>query len=147
MQKWTWLFRKRSTQWINLVGYLFFFVSIKFSFHQSFFLLIIDIFSETYRHLASKGDPAEKRLNLEEFYALANELSWRTKSNGVSCESEIPSVWRIFCRKTTKSLLRRAFIHPFNRFLGIFYIVYPQRIIKETETNPQILAIILVVTV
>ncbi|XP_026829658.1 uncharacterized protein LOC105275310 isoform X3 [Ooceraea biroi] len=66
----------------------------------------------------AKGDPAELRINFEQFCALASESSWtRTKSNGVSCESEIPSVWNILYRKASK-FMRRAIVHPFNRFLG-----------------------------
>ncbi|XP_070169838.1 uncharacterized protein [Polyergus mexicanus] len=77
--------------------------------------------SEMYRTLIdgfpANGDPTEFRINFEQFCALANELSWtRTKSNGVSCESEIPSIWNIFCRKAS-NFLRRAIVHPFNRFL------------------------------
>ncbi|KMQ93463.1 protein i m not dead yet-like isoform x9 protein [Lasius niger] len=77
--------------------------------------------SEMYRTLIdgfpAKGDPTEFRINFEQFCALASESSWtRTKSNGVSCESEIPSVWNIFCRKAS-NFLRRAIVHPFNRFL------------------------------
>lgn len=68
----------------------------------------------------SKRDPTELRINFEQFCALATESSWRMKSNGVSCESEIPSVWSILCRKATK-FLRRAIVQPFNRFLGISY--------------------------
>ncbi|XP_014475447.1 PREDICTED: uncharacterized protein LOC106744631 isoform X1 [Dinoponera quadriceps] len=65
----------------------------------------------------AKGDPTELRINFEQFCALASESSWtRTKSNGVTCESEIPSVWNIFCRKAS-NFLRRAIVHPFNRFL------------------------------
>lgn len=81
--------------------------------------------SETYRSLIDDGfltkrDPTELRINFEQFCALATESSWRMKSNGVSCESEIPSVWSILCRKATK-FLRRAIVQPFNRFLGISY--------------------------
>ncbi|XP_072745367.1 uncharacterized protein [Anoplolepis gracilipes] len=77
--------------------------------------------SEMYRTLIdgfpAKGDPTEFRINFEQFCALASESSWtRTKSNGISCESEIPSVWNIFCRKAS-NFLRRAIVHPFNRFL------------------------------
>ncbi|CAK9826919.1 hypothetical protein ANTRET_LOCUS4685 [Anthophora retusa] len=80
--------------------------------------------SETYRTLIDDGfptkrDPRELRINFEQFCALAGESasSWRTKSsNGVSCESEIPSVWSILCRKASK-FLRRAIVQPFNRFL------------------------------
>lgn len=47
--------------------------------------------SETYRTLidgfSAKGDPAERRINFEQFCALASETSWRMKSNGVSCEN------------------------------------------------------------
>lgn len=82
-------------------------------------------FVETYRTVIDgfpgKGDPAESRINFEQFYCLASEASWRMKNNGVSCESEIPSVWSILCRKASK-FLRRAIVHPFNRFLGIFMI-------------------------
>lgn len=67
----------------------------------------------------ANGDPTKFRINFEQFCALASESSWtRTKSNGVSCESEIPSVWNIFCRKAS-NFLRRAIVHPFNHFLGI----------------------------
>ncbi|XP_006559632.1 protein I'm not dead yet isoform X4 [Apis mellifera] len=77
--------------------------------------------SETYRSsiddgFLTKRDPTELRINFEQFCALATESSWRMKSNGVSCESEIPSVWSILCRKATK-FLRRAIVQPFNRFL------------------------------
>ncbi|XP_076545915.1 uncharacterized protein LOC117608989 [Osmia lignaria lignaria] len=77
--------------------------------------------SETYRTLIEDGyrtkrDPTQLRINFEQFCALAAESSWRTKSNGVSCESEIPSVWSILCRKASK-FLRRAIVQPFNRFL------------------------------
>ncbi|OAD57869.1 hypothetical protein WN48_01407 [Eufriesea mexicana] len=77
--------------------------------------------SETYRTLIDDGfptkrSPTELRINFEQFCALATESSWRTKSNGVSCESEIPSVWSILCRKASK-FLRRAIVQPFNRFL------------------------------
>lgn len=77
---------------------------------------------------SAKGDPTEFRINFEQFCALASETSWtRMKSNGVSCESEIPSVWNIFCRKAS-NFLRRAIVHPFNRFLGIsnFSIEFPR---------------------
>ncbi|XP_076180684.1 uncharacterized protein LOC143153422 isoform X4 [Ptiloglossa arizonensis] len=81
--------------------------------------------SETYRTLIddafpAKRDPMELRINFEQFCALATESAWRTKTNGVSCESEIPSVWSILCRKASK-FLRRAIVQPFTRFLGIFY--------------------------
>ncbi|XP_050466142.1 uncharacterized protein LOC126859153 isoform X2 [Cataglyphis hispanica] len=77
--------------------------------------------SEMYRTLINgfptNGDPTKFRINFEQFCALASESSWtRTKSNGVSCESEIPSVWNIFCRKAS-NFLRRAIVHPFNHFL------------------------------
>ncbi|XP_015591969.1 uncharacterized protein LOC107266214 isoform X2 [Cephus cinctus] len=76
--------------------------------------------SDTYETLiedfSSKEDHAEKRINFEQFSTIASELSWRLKNNGVSCESEIPSVWSILCRKASK-FLRRAFVHPFNRFI------------------------------
>ncbi|XP_018373253.1 PREDICTED: uncharacterized protein LOC108767728 isoform X2 [Trachymyrmex cornetzi] len=77
--------------------------------------------SEIYRTLIdgfpAKGDPTELRINFEQFCVLASESSWmRMKSNGISCESEIPSVWNILCRKTS-NFLRRVFVHPFNRFL------------------------------
>ncbi|XP_043602605.1 uncharacterized protein LOC122576406 isoform X10 [Bombus pyrosoma] len=77
--------------------------------------------SEAYRTLIDDGfpakrDPTELRINFEQFCALATESAWRTKSNGVSCESEIPSVWSILCRKASK-FLRRAIVQPFNRFL------------------------------
>ncbi|XP_017787495.1 PREDICTED: uncharacterized protein LOC108570202 [Habropoda laboriosa] len=79
--------------------------------------------SETYRTLIDDGfpakrDPTELRINFEQFSTLAESASsWRTKSsNGVSCESEIPSVWSILCRKASK-FLRRAIVQPFNRFL------------------------------
>lgn len=80
---------------------------------------------ETYRTLIENGfpakrDPMELRINFEQFCALATESAWRTKSNGVSCESEIPSVWSILCRKASK-FLRRAIVQPFSRILGIFY--------------------------
>lgn len=65
-------------------------------------------------------DPMELRINFDQFCALATESAWRFKSNGVSCESEIPSVWSILCRKASK-FLRRAIVQPFNRFLGISY--------------------------
>lgn len=77
--------------------------------------------SEAYRTLIDDGflakkDPTELRINFEQFCALATESAWRVKSNGVSCESEIPSVWSILCRKASK-FLRRAIVQPFNRFL------------------------------
>ncbi|CAL7942749.1 unnamed protein product [Xylocopa violacea] len=77
--------------------------------------------SEAYRTLIGDGfptkrDSTELRINFEQFCALAAESIWRTKSNGVSCESEIPSVWSILCRKASK-FLRRAIVQPFNRFL------------------------------
>lgn len=79
--------------------------------------------AEIYRTLIdgfpAKDDPTELRINFEQFCVLASESSWmRTKSNGISCESEIPSVWNILCRKTS-NFLRRVIVHPFNRFLGI----------------------------
>ncbi|XP_076180683.1 uncharacterized protein LOC143153422 isoform X3 [Ptiloglossa arizonensis] len=48
--------------------------------------------SETYRTLIddafpAKRDPMELRINFEQFCALATESAWRTKTNGVSCES------------------------------------------------------------
>ncbi|XP_024867848.1 uncharacterized protein LOC112452059 isoform X1 [Temnothorax curvispinosus] len=77
--------------------------------------------SEIYRTLIDgfpvKGDPTELRINFEQFCVLASESLWtRTKSNGISCESEIPSVWNILCRKTS-NFLRRVIVHPFNHFL------------------------------
>ncbi|XP_012530518.1 uncharacterized protein LOC105833366 isoform X2 [Monomorium pharaonis] len=77
--------------------------------------------SEIYRTsidgFSKDDDPTELRINFEQFCVLASELSWtRTKNNGVSCESEIPSVWNILCRKTS-NFLRRVIVHPFNRFL------------------------------
>ncbi|XP_043668708.1 uncharacterized protein LOC122629390 [Vespula pensylvanica] len=87
--------------------------------------------SETYRTVIDgfpgKGDPAESRINFEQFYCLASEASWRMKNNGVSCESEIPSVWSILCRKASK-FLRRAIVHPFNRFLD-----WTNSLIPESE--------------
>lgn len=85
----------------------------------------VSVFSEAYRTLIDDGflakkDPTELRINFEQFCALATESAWRVKSNGVSCESEIPSVWSILCRKASK-FLRRAIVQPFNRFLGISY--------------------------
>lgn len=79
---------------------------------------------ETYRTLIDdgfpgKGDPTQLRINFEQFCTLAAESPWRMKSNGVSSESEIPSVWSILYRKASK-FLRRAIVQPFNRFLGIF---------------------------
>lgn len=79
--------------------------------------------TEMYRTLINefpaKDDPTELRINFEQFCALASESSWtRTKNNGVSCESEIPSIWNILSRKAS-NFLRRAIVHPFNRFLGI----------------------------
>lgn len=79
--------------------------------------------AEMYRTLINefpaKDDPAELRINFEQFCALASESSWtRTKNNGVSCESEIPSIWNILSRKAS-NFLHRAIVHPFNRFLGI----------------------------
>ena len=91
-----------------------------------FFLsLSLSISPEAYRTLIDDGflakkDPTELRINFEQFCALATESAWRMKSNGVSCESEIPSVWSILCRKASK-FLRRAIVQPFNRFLGISY--------------------------
>lgn len=90
-----------------------------------FLYLFLCLFSETCRSsiddgFLTKRDPTELRINFEQFCALATESSWRMKSNGVSCESEIPSVWSILCRKATK-FLRRAIVQPFNRFLGISY--------------------------
>lgn len=78
---------------------------------------------EIYRTLIdgfpAKDDPTELRINFEQFCVLASESAWmRTKNNGISCESEIPSVWNILCRKTS-NFLRRVIVHPFNRFLGI----------------------------
>ncbi|KAL0124736.1 hypothetical protein PUN28_006530 [Cardiocondyla obscurior] len=76
--------------------------------------------SEIYRTLidgiSAKGDPAELRINFEQFCVLASESWMRTKSNGISCESEIPSVWNILCRKTSH-FLHRVIVHPFSRFL------------------------------
>lgn len=66
------------------------------------------------------GNVIEQRINFEQFCAISNEWSWRLKSNGVDRESEISSVWRILCRKASK-FLRRAFVHPFNRIIGIFF--------------------------
>ena len=88
-------------------------------------VLTLSVFSEAYRTLIDDGflakkDPTELRINFEQFCALAMESAWRVKSNGVSCESEIPSVWSILCRKASK-FLRRAIVQPFNRFLGISY--------------------------
>ncbi|KAI4496155.1 hypothetical protein M0802_008022 [Mischocyttarus mexicanus] len=88
--------------------------------------------SETYRSVIDgfpgKGsDPPESRINFEQFYALASEASWRMKNNGVSCESEIPSVWSILCRKASK-FLRRAIVHPFTRFLD-----WTNSLIPESE--------------
>ncbi|XP_053981913.1 uncharacterized protein LOC128894241 isoform X3 [Hylaeus anthracinus] len=78
--------------------------------------------SETYRPLIDDGfpakrDPMDLRINFEQFCALATESAWRTKTNGISCESEIPSVWSILYRKASK-FLRRAIVQPFSRFLG-----------------------------
>ncbi|XP_077260532.1 uncharacterized protein LOC143896502 isoform X3 [Temnothorax americanus] len=78
--------------------------------------------SEIYRTLIdgfpAKGDPTELRINFEQFCVLASQSLWtRTKSNGISCESEIPSVWNILCRKAS-NFLRRVIVHPFNHFLG-----------------------------
>lgn len=94
---------------------------------QLYFLYCLHLYvlSEAYRTLIDDGfpakrDPTELRINFEQFCALATESAWRTKSNGVSCESEIPSVWSILCRKASK-FLRRAIVQPFNRFLGISY--------------------------
>ncbi|XP_023287800.1 uncharacterized protein LOC105694545 isoform X2 [Orussus abietinus] len=76
--------------------------------------------SESYETLlkncSTKEDPASQRINFEQFCTLAGEWSRRSKNNGVTCESEIPSVWSILCRKASK-FLRRAFVHPFNRFI------------------------------
>nr|XP_033327585.1 uncharacterized protein LOC117221069 [Megalopta genalis] len=88
--------------------------------------------SETYRRLIDDGfpvkkDPTELRINFEQFSALARESAWRTKSNGVSCESEISSVWSIICRKASK-FLRRAIMQPFSRFLD-----WTNSIVMETE--------------
>ncbi|KAL0124737.1 hypothetical protein PUN28_006530 [Cardiocondyla obscurior] len=47
--------------------------------------------SEIYRTLidgiSAKGDPAELRINFEQFCVLASESWMRTKSNGISCEN------------------------------------------------------------
>ncbi|XP_066601422.1 uncharacterized protein raw isoform X2 [Prorops nasuta] len=47
--------------------------------------------SETYRALISsykgKGDPAEQRIDFEQFCTLSSELPWRTKGNGISYEN------------------------------------------------------------
>ncbi|XP_076180687.1 uncharacterized protein LOC143153422 isoform X6 [Ptiloglossa arizonensis] len=88
--------------------------------------------SETYRTLIddafpAKRDPMELRINFEQFCALATESAWRTKTNGVSCESEIPSVWSILCRKASK-FLRRAIVQPFTRFLD-----WTNSFVPETE--------------
>ncbi|XP_076653045.1 uncharacterized protein LOC143359181 [Halictus rubicundus] len=88
--------------------------------------------SETYRRLIDDGfpakkDPTELRINFEQFCALARESAWRTKSNGVSCESEISSVWSIICRKASK-FLRRAIVQPFSRFLD-----WTNSLVMETE--------------
>lgn len=79
-----------------------------------------EIYKTLIGEFPAKSDPSELRINFEQFCVLASESSWiRTKSNGISCESEIPSVWNILCRKTS-NFLRRVIVHPFNRFLGIF---------------------------
>ncbi|XP_078040749.1 uncharacterized protein LOC144471994 [Augochlora pura] len=88
--------------------------------------------SETYRRLIDDGfpvkkDPTKLRINFEQFSALARESAWRTKINGVSCESEISSVWSIICRKASK-FLRRAIVQPFSRFLD-----WTNSIVLETE--------------
>ncbi|XP_076634686.1 uncharacterized protein LOC143348405 isoform X2 [Colletes latitarsis] len=48
--------------------------------------------SETYRTLIDDAFPAKRdlmelRINFEQFYALATESAWRTKTNGISCEN------------------------------------------------------------
>ena len=100
--------------------------------------------AEIYRTLIdgfpAKGDPTELRINFEQFCVLASESSWmRMKSNGISCESEIPSVWNILCRKTS-NFLRRVFVHPFNRFLGIsdfqqFPTIFNELIVHTVHTS------------
>lgn len=92
---------------------------------EVFHLPYSHVLLETYRTLIDDGfplkkDPTELRIDFDQFCALAAESAWRTKSNGVSCESEISSVWSIICRKASK-FLRRAIVQPFSRFLGIFY--------------------------
>ncbi|XP_031830263.1 uncharacterized protein LOC116426000 isoform X3 [Nomia melanderi] len=97
--------------------------------------------SETYRTLIDDGfplkkDPRELRINFDQFCALAAETAWRTKSNGVSCESEISSVWSIICRKASK-FLRRAIVQPFSRFLD-----WTHSIVPETEKRDLYIGVI-----
>lgn len=63
-------------------------------------------------------DLIEQRINLEQFWSLANKWMQHVKYNGTTCESEIPSVWSILSKKASK-FIRRAFVHPLNRLLGI----------------------------
>ncbi|XP_011495219.1 PREDICTED: uncharacterized protein LOC105360119 isoform X2 [Ceratosolen solmsi marchali] len=86
--------------------------------------------------LSSYGDAREQRVNFEQFCAIANEWSWRLKNNGVTCESEILSVWRILYRKASK-FLRRALIHPFNRFLD-----WTNSIIIDSEKKDLYIAVV-----
>nr|XP_012135837.1 PREDICTED: uncharacterized protein LOC100882614 isoform X2 [Megachile rotundata] len=65
--------------------------NVKCNVSVSDFLNIVNK-SETYRTLIDDGfrtkrDPAELRINFEQFCTLAAESAWRTKSNGVSCEN------------------------------------------------------------
>ncbi|XP_058806038.1 uncharacterized protein LOC131672678 isoform X2 [Phymastichus coffea] len=87
--------------------------------------------------LSSNGDPREQRVSFEQFCTISNEWSWRVKgTNGVSCESEIPSVWRILSRKASK-FLRRAFVQPFNHFID-----WTNSIITDTEKRDLYIGVI-----
>lgn len=65
----------------------------------------------------SVNHPTEQRINFEQFCAIASETVLRPANNGVNCESEIPSIWRIKCTRAL-NLVRSVFAHPLSQFLG-----------------------------
>ncbi|KAK0082901.1 hypothetical protein PV325_009668 [Microctonus aethiopoides] len=76
--------------------------------------------SDSYNNIVENSvreeDLIEQRINLEQFWSLANKWMQHVKYNGTTCESEIPSVWSILSKKASK-FIRRAFVHPLNRLL------------------------------
>lgn len=82
---------------------------------------ITDVYETLIANFSSKDDPAEYQIDFEQFCAVAAEWAWKLKNNSVASESEIPSIWSILYKKASK-FIHRAFIHPFNKFIGIFII-------------------------
>ncbi|XP_020711505.2 uncharacterized protein LOC105692120 isoform X3 [Athalia rosae] len=88
-----------------------------------------DVYETLIENFSAKDDPAEYQINFEQFCAVAAEWAWKLKNNSVASESEIPSIWSILYKKASK-FLHRAFIHPFNIFIG-----WSNALIPELETR------------